>query len=80
MAGEQSALTATWFAKVQSHQLHHIRFQKVHIPPRQPLRLRQRTRVDVEKRTGAAIDGFLRNASRFGAYLHRSLPSRDIQH
>lgn len=25
-------LTTTWFAKVQSHQLHHIGFQKIYIP------------------------------------------------
>lgn len=73
-------LTAAAFAKVQSHQLHHVRFQEIDIPPWDTFGLSQRARFGCVKRRCWSIDGFLWDSSTFGWYLHGCFTSRYIQH
>lgn len=73
-------LTAARFAKVQPHQLHHVRLQQVDVPPRHALRLRQRARFRCVERRRRAIDRLLRNAARIGGALHWRLAGGHVQH
>lgn len=73
-------LTAAGFAEVQTHQLHHVRLEKVHVPPRHSLRLRDRTCVRREEGRRWAVDGLLRNSNALRWDLHRRLAGRHVQH
>lgn len=74
-----SVLTTTRFAKVQTHQLHHIGLEKIHIPPGRSFRLGQRTRIRCEEGRGGAIDGLLRCPGTICGDLHRRLASGNIE-
>lgn len=76
----RSALTAARFAKVQPHQLHHVRLQQVDVPPGHALRLRQRARLRRVERRRGAVDRLLRYAGRIGGALHRRLAGGHVQH
>lgn len=73
------ALTTTRFAKVQTHQLHHIGLEQIHIPPGRAFRLGQRTRIRCEEGRGGSIDGLLRCPSTICGDLHRRLASGNIE-
>lgn len=72
-------LTATGFAKVQAHQLHHVGFQEIHIPPGRSLRLRQRAGLRREEGGCGAIDGLLWSTSAISGNLHGRLASGNVQ-
>lgn len=74
-----SALTTTRFAKVQTHQLHHIGLEQIHIPPGRSFRLGQRTRIRCEEGRGGTIDGLLRCPGTICGDLHRRLASGNIE-
>lgn len=74
------ALTAASLSEVEADQLHHVRFQKVDVPPGRPLRSRQGARVEVEEGAGASVDGLLRDATLLGTDLHWRLPRCHVQH
>lgn len=73
-------LTATRFAKVQTNQLYHVRFKKIHIPPRDSFWFCKRTRVRSVKWWCWAIDSLLWYSSTFGRYLHWRFTSRYVQY
>jgi len=72
-------LTAAWFAEVQSHQLHHVRFQQVHVPPRSALGPRQGAGLRRVSLTAASIHRVLRNSILRAAGLHRRFAACHVQ-
>lgn len=78
-SSKYKTLTATRFSKVQSHQLNHVGFQQVNVPPRSTLWFRQGAGIGVEEGAGTAINGFLGNSTGFCTDLHGGLSSSHIQ-
>lgn len=72
-------LTAARLAEVQSHQLHHVRFQQVHVPPRFVLGPRQGAGLRRVSLAAASVNRALRNPAVRGARLHRRLAACHVQ-
>jgi len=72
-------LTTAGFAKVESHQLDHVRLKKVDVPPGRTLHFGQAACFRREEIAGATIDSSFGNAASSDTRLHRRLTSRHIQ-
>lgn len=73
------SFTTTWLSEIQAHQLHHVRFEKIHIPPRNTLGLCEWTCVGGEERWGRSVDSFLRNSSTISGDLHGCFASGYVE-
>ena len=72
-------LTTARLAEVQSHQLHHVRFQQVHVPPWSAFRLRQGAGLRRVSLTAASVNRALWKSALHGAGLHRRFAACHVQ-
>lgn len=72
-------LTAARFAEVQSHQLNHIRFQQVYVPPWSTFGPCQGAGLRRVNLTAASVNGALRNSALRAAGLHRRFAASHVQ-